>query len=326
MVSVNDLYLLPEYGKINECLEHGDSISYHFSHELGSVYYMFIKREIPIKYDGERWYDIITPYGYGGPVLACEDPSHKEQVLVAFEADFNKYCEENRIVSEFIRFHPMLNNAEHFKDVYDVEKIRTTIGTDLTASDDPISSEFSKSCKKNIKRLETNGISYNIIEKPDSLEKFKKIYYSTMDRNEAKDFYYFDDEYFNRCVCYLKDHIVLVEAVKDGETIAMGMYFVYGKTIHIHLSGTLSEYIKLSPAYILRYAITLWGISKGYEVIHHGGGRTNSENDQLMLFKKRFGSLEFNFYVGKKIRNAAVYDFLCSDIEPSDYFPLYRSR
>ena len=34
----------------------------------------FIKREIPLLLDGKKYYDIVTPYGYGGPYIEkCVD-------------------------------------------------------------------------------------------------------------------------------------------------------------------------------------------------------------------------------------------------------------
>ena len=157
---------------------------------------------------------------------------------------------------------------------------------------------------------------------------FKEIYYSTMDRNEAADYYYFDDDYFNRCLEHLREHIISVKAYYKNRIIAEGFYFKYNGIIHIHLSGTLSEYLYLSPAYILRYAITLWGKENGYRLIHHGGGTTNSEGDSLYRFKKQFGkNTEFEYHVGRKIWNETVFNKLCKikDVNNNDeFFPPYR--
>ena len=107
-----------------------------------------------------------------------------------------------------------------------------------------------------------------------------------MDRNNASEFYYFDKQYFEKCIEYFPNNIIIVKAILNGITIAAGFYFIVNDIIHIHLSGTLDKYLYLSPAYILRYAVTLWGKEKGYKLIHHGGGRTNSEDDGLYKFKK----------------------------------------
>ena len=172
------------------------------------------------------------------------------------------------------------------------------------------------------------GMSYKVTRSPKDLTAFKECYYSTMERNNASDYYYFDDNYFSDIQKYFKDDIILVETIYDNITIAAGLYFISNKTIHIHLSGTLREYLKISPAYILRYGVTEWGKQNGYEMIHHGGGRSSSEDDNLYKFKKQFGkNTSFNFYTGKRVWNQEIYLKLCemSGINSDDnFFPAYR--
>ncbi|NLM45162.1 MAG: GNAT family N-acetyltransferase, partial [Clostridiales bacterium] len=115
-----DIYFEPDYGKLYEKMENGKCEIFEYTCELGTVYHMFIKREIETKVDDTVWYDLITPYGYGGPIIKrCE--AGKENALVnEFGHAFAQYCKENNIVSEFIRFHPVIKNSELFKDIYDV--------------------------------------------------------------------------------------------------------------------------------------------------------------------------------------------------------------
>lgn len=151
-----------------------------------------------------------------------------------------------------------------------------------------------------------------------------------MDRNNAANYYYFDDDYFKNCLKYFKENTILIEAIFQNKVIAAGIYFTYNKIIHVHLSGALSEYLYLSPAYVLRYAVTLWGKDKGYELIHHGGGRSNSREDKLFSFKKQFAqNTEFEFGVGRNIWNEDIYNRLCSSMSIDlncDYFPAYRTK
>src|SRR5699024_1756766 len=119
----------------------------------------------------------------------------KEQELVeAFEKEFEKYCIENDIVSEFVRFHPIVGNYRLFKKIYNASYMRKTVATSIEQNVDPMASEFSKSTRKTIRRALRNGVTYKITPQPDDISVFLEIYYSTMDRNEASDYYYFDDE------------------------------------------------------------------------------------------------------------------------------------
>lgn len=325
-----DIYFEEKYGKLYENMENGKVEIFEYNSELGSVRNMFIKRKIPTKVDNRAYYDLVTPYGYGGPIIIDSiDNASTNELVQEYNNSFREYCKLNNIVSEFIRFHPIVGNHNDFKDIYDIKYMRKTLGTNLKDFDDPVQSEFSKSCRKVIRRALREGITFTIDENPDTIDEFTDIYYSTMDRNDANEYYYFDNDYFNHIINDFKDNVILVKAIYEEKTIASGLYFIFDKTIHIHLSGTLNEYLYLSPAYILRYAVTLWGKENGYELIHHGGGRNNSEEDSLFEFKKRFAkNTEFDFYVGKKVWNTEIYNKLCElrgVNESDDFFPAYRS-
>jgi serine/alanine adding enzyme len=324
-----DIYFNNNYGKLYEKADNGRAEVVEYKSFLGIVKNQFIVREIPQLLDGYKYFDITTPYGYGGPcIVQCGND--KKALLEEYYKAFKKYCLENNIVSEFVRFHPVLNNIEDFKSIYQTQIIRSTLGTNLKDFDDPVQSEFSKGCRQRIRTALNKGIEYKVTEKPENLHSFKEIYYSTMDRNKATNYYYFDDDYFEDCLKYFKDNIILVEAIFENKVIATDLCFAYNKIINIHLSGTLSEYIYLSPTYILRYAATLWGKEKGYKLIHYGGGRSNSRTDNLFLFKKKFAkNTEFEFGVGKNIWNEDIYNKLCSSLgvdSNCEYFPAYRRK
>ena len=320
-----DLYFDKNYGKLYEKIENGKAKIFEFENENGKITNQFIMREIEEKIDGETFYDIVTPYGYGGPIINYLK-GNKENLLKEFEKSFSEYAKKNKVVSEFVRFHPIFENAIDMKSIYNSTYMRKTLITKLD-EEDVIQKQISKSARKNIRQALNKGVTYKITEKPENISVFKDIYYSTMDRNNAIEYYYFDDEYFNNMLKYYRENIILIEAIFEGKTIAAGLYFIYKDIIHIHLSGTLTEYLYLSPAYVLRYALILWGIENKYKLIHHGGGRSNSEEDSLYLFKKNFAKIyDLNFYIGKKVWNQEIYDKLCNmkNVEDDGFFPAYR--
>lgn len=325
-----DIYFEPKYGKLYENVEKGICEVFEFESPIGTIRHMFIKRKIPININDTSYFDIITPYGYGGPLVTKCKEGPKDKLIKEFKQEFQKYCKENNIVSEFVRFHPIIDNARDFRSVYEVEKTRKTIGTNIQIYEDPVASEFSKSARKTIRRALKSGVHYKVSENPDDISKFIEIYYSTMERNRASDYYYFDYQYFENCLKCFKDNIVLVEALLGDKVIASGFYFVYNKTIHAHLSGTLKEYLRFSPAYIIKYATVIWAKEHDIELIHYGGGTSNSEDDPLYRFKKKFGkNTEFDFYIGKKIWNLELYNQLCEKTgmkEEDSFFPSYRKK
>lgn len=325
---MKDIYFDENYGKLYERVEHGEAVVFRCRTTNGEIDNQFIKREIPIKIYGKKFYDIVTPYGYGGPyIVEC---INKDELLKDYETQFGDYCANNDIVAEFVRFHPLFHNEKDLGKIYNPIYSRRTLGTNLKDFDNPVQSEFSKTCRQNIRKKLAMGMSYKVTVNPNNLEAFKECYYSTMDRNQASGYYYFDDEYFKKIHKYYGPNTILVETVLDDKTIAAGLYYVCNKVIHIHLSGTLKDYLYLSPAYILRYGATKWGKENGYEMIHHGGGRTSSEEDTLYLFKKQFAkNTSFDFYLGKKIWDQQVYDELCKQTGVSkneEFFPAYRKE
>lgn len=326
---VNDIYFERSYGRLYEQIEHGTCEVFEFKHPLGKVSHLFIKRLIPVGINEKPYYDITTPYGYGGPRLTECQEIHKCQVVQAFHDSFEAYCEKENIVCEFVRFHPLFTNAQDFSSCYDLTFRRYTTGTNLKDYENPVQAEFSRSKQKSIHKALKAGVEYRVTENPADLETFKRIYYSTMKRKSAESIYYFKDDYFEELLNSFGKNLLLAEVLYEGKVIAMGLNLVYGKTIHIHLSGTFEEFHRLSASFVMRYALVEWGKEHEMDLIHEGGGVTGKADDPLYLFKKQFGkNTEFKFYVSYKIWNQEIYNLLCKTVAAEnggDVFPAYRS-
>lgn len=330
-----DIYFEDKYGSLYERGPDEVFDKFILKNEYGCITNKFIKRVIPkqIEESSELYYDIVTPYGYGGPIIeSLRSQEEKNKLIESYETEFKKYARDNNIIAEFVRFHPIAKNSEDFDSVYEIRANRTTFGTDLS-QEDPISYDFSPSARKKIRKiLKKHRISYEYDEHPKDLSDFKKIYYSTMERKFATDEYYFDDKYFNNLIKFFPDNLVTVKIFLNHEDedklIGMGLYFKYGKLLHTHLSGTLTEFIKISPAYILKQALVEYGLDNGYELIHYGGGKTSAEDDSLKEFKQRFGQhTQFVFSTGTRIWNSKKYNEYCEttgNVEETDFFPAYR--
>lgn len=323
-----DIYFEPAYARLYET-EDNKAIEYRFECEYGVITNLFLKRKINIPLsNGIQYYDLVTPYGYGGPVI--HSTTDKEKLIAAYMDDFRSFTIQENIIAEFVRFHPILGNAIDFKEAYNATYDRKTVGTTLTY-DDVVGTEFSKHKRKIIRQILKNPkIRYLVDENPDSLDDFIEIYYSTMDRDGADDYYYFNKTYFQQMLDTLRGHITTGKVFLGENLIAMGVYLRYGKYLHAHLSGTLSEYLEYSPAYILKYALAIYGHDKGYKVIHYGGGSSRSEENGLYKFKRDFGkNTVFDFYFAKKIWNEEVYKSICDAVGAdtnTEFFPAYRKE
>ena len=182
-----DIYFEKKYGQLCERIDGGKAYEYQYEDENGKIRNIYIKREIEEEVDGKKYFDITTPYGYGGPIIE-ELKGDRDQLVKNYYEDFKNYCIKNDIVSEFVRFHPILENAKDFEQVYDLVYLRKTVATNLKDNEDPVQEEFHKSTRKNIRRTLRKGVEYEILENPSDLDLFKSIYFDTMDRNDAEDF------------------------------------------------------------------------------------------------------------------------------------------
>lgn len=321
-----DIYFDKKYGKLCEYVEPGKVEVFEFESKHGLIKNMFIKKEIPMLVDNIKYYDIVTPYGYGGPIIyECND---KEKLVQEFSNTFSKYCFNNNIVCEFIRFHPIYKNYEDFKDVYETVYSRHTVGTNLKDYDDPFQSEFSKNLRKDVRNAIKKGVNAKIIYQPKDLSVFKELYEETMKRNDASDMYYFPDDYYRILENVLYQNILEIQLVYNDVAIASEIYFIKDKLMHAHLLGSRSKMLELNAGGLLEATAAKWGKENGFHYIHHGGGRSGDPNDSLYLYKKKFGrNTEFDFYIGKKIYLPEIYNKLVDmkkEILNKDYFPKYR--
>ncbi|WP_407946503.1 peptidoglycan bridge formation glycyltransferase FemA/FemB family protein [Planococcus antarcticus] len=329
MILLEDLYFKENYCRLYEEIEGGTCEVFEFENDLGSIRHMFMKREIPVEYKENTYYDLTTPYGYGGPLIThLRDGGQKEKLVAHFSKAFRAYCAEHNIISEFVRFHPIKENAKDFTSCFDVHFRRHTTGVTLKGFEDPVQEEFSSSTRKKIRKALRDGVTYRITVNPDNLEQFKEIYLKTMERIGADPMYFFNEAYFSNCLKYFGDQLVLVEVLHESRVIGTELHFHTGPILHTHLSGSLDEYSHLNPVYVMTYAIALWAKQQGVELIHSGGGLTTASDDSLYLFKKKFGrNTEFDYYTGYKIWNEEIYQQLAelSKARPAkEFFPAYR--
>lgn len=105
--------------------------------------------------------------------------------------DFRQYVKQQHIVFAFVRFHPIVGNGVDFKAAYNRIYERKTVGTNLTY-EDVIATKFSKHKHKDIRHiLKIRPCIMRLMKILIPLEDLVDIYYSTMDRDKADEYYYF---------------------------------------------------------------------------------------------------------------------------------------
>lgn len=325
-----DIHFVPEYARGFEKHEGGKVEVFRHTSAAGEVSHLFIRRPILVnRY--EAYSDILTPYGYGGPVIETCEPGRETELAEEYRVAFDRYCREEKIVCNFTRFNPIFRNNEIFAGSYDeVSAIRDIVIVDLTK--DVYHEEFDKTARKNLKKYDGEiSIEYD----PDCarLQDFVDIYYDTMDKNNAKDFYYFDREYFERLVRENEGHVSLYHAYVGDEMIASKLLLTEGEIVYSQFGGTKKDSYgyNANPYLLSRYLLELEKDGK-YKYVVLGGGVTNDKDDGVFRFKKHYSKSLHKFHIGKRIYDAEIYNRICEETgvkgraENSDFFPAYRER
>ena len=330
-----DIYYTPEYCEIFQRNDKGTAKLFVYQKNGYLVYYPFLIRKIndlpflkSLQFRfSEELYDITTPYGYGGPITNAIGAKDQQEVLQGFERCFAEFCFENFIITEFVRFHPILKNHEFYSSVQK-RHLRNTIFVDLTLNEAEIYQNYLSRNRNSIRKAEKSGLTVRIKPKQE-LDKFISVYYATMAKKAADEYYFFSEQFFKNTMNLLEDRIELVEVCYGNRMISAGLFLYYNDFVHYHFSGSAKEFLNLAPNNFMLDFMVKHAIQKGCKIFHLGGGVTNCENDSLFKFKKSFNKNgEMEFYIGTKIRNPEIYKEIISHIPTfleDDYFPLYRS-
>jgi hypothetical protein len=331
-----DVYFFHEYCSLYKKLENGEPLLFLYKDKTGTtICYPFLKRNInslpfisakPLDKD---YYDIISPYGYGGPLYDSVDAD----TIIRFREAFNEYCNKENIISEFVRFHPILENHKYLSDLMYIKKISQTIYIDLNKNEKEIYMNYHNNHRRNIKKGEKHELEFKILKKEEAffyIDDFLELYNETMDKLNATSYYYFSREYIEHILNELKEHSFIGAVFFEGVMIAAALCMYCGKNLHYHLGCSKKEFLHLGTNAFQFHNIAIWGMKIGFNSFHLGGGYAGSES--LFTFKKRFNPDGIiDYYIGNKIHNSFVYNLLIeewesyySQILDSNYFPAYR--
>ena len=322
-----DVFYLPEYVEAFKMHGDGEPILFYYNDGKTKAMNVIMKRDIAKteffndKLEENKYFDLSSPYGYGGFIIEGEGSKNVNKC-------YEEYCQKNNIICEFVRFHLL----ENYQEKYDGEAInlKHNIVRKLDMNPEEMLMDFEHKVRKNIKKANRNNLQIQIDENGDTLDEFLKIYYSTMDRNNAEQEYYFDKSFFKK-LNEMKENIVYFNVLYEEKVISTELVIYSPNNCYSYLGGTLSEYFDLRPNDFLKYEIIKWAYNKGIKNFILGGGY-GSEDDGIYRYKKSFAPNGiYDFYIGKKIFDKEIYEKLVNirqqneKIENTNFFPLYRA-
>lgn len=313
-----DIYYLPDYVNL-----YNNKICapkcYIYKSKENVFFYPFIKRKI-LK---TNFFDIITPYGYGGPIVKNYD---KKFILEALN-NYYGILTENNVICEQIKFHPLLRNVENLKEVnlYNLYMSCKTVTVDCKLDISYMLSKiYKKSNKEKIKKIEKKNASVFFTKDIKSLKQFEDIYNENLKNINADKKYFFDYKYYKSILRNLNENFFIANLEMDNEVLATQLVLYYNSFAHTHLQGTTQKGKKLGVTNFLKHQVILKAKELDIKFLNFGGGRTNDDNDSLLSFKKSFSNILSEFYIAEKIYNSEVYSNLVSKTNKQIFFS-YRN-
>lgn len=288
--------------------------------------YPFLLRRINAEpYCPADWtdvYDMVSPYGYGGPELVYGKAT--PALYKCFYQAFEGWAKEQRMVSEFVRFSLFSESYLYFYGK--VEHRNDNIVCDLLPGFSELWSGFSHKVRKNVAQAQANGISILEDSSGARLDDFIRVFYHTLDRRRAAKASYWPPGTFERMMEAMPGKFCFFHALKDGEVVASELILISRHRMYSFLGGTLQSAFALRPGDLLKYHIIQWGCKAGFHQFVIGGGY--KYHDGIFAFKKSFAPRGiFPFFTGSMIFDRERYDVLQKhsgrNPDPS-FFPGYR--
>jgi len=306
---LKDVAYTPQYYRLFEELGAGIANCFVYQDNENLAIYPFLINSVnKLGYIlPDEYYDIQGAYGYNGPLLT----TYESWFLEKFSIAFCKFCKLNNIIAEFTRFNPLLNNHIGLHHLVPFNS-NDVINVDLSISKEQIwSNSYRKSVRQIINKCNNAELKEKIIligEASDKdIEDFISIYYSTLERNSANDFYYFNTEYIYNIRKKLPNNILFALVYYNSKPIAASINPFMGTNSYGFLGGSLKEYSKINPFTYMLHKVIMKLKDFGLKNYLLGGGHERGDgifNYKLSLARNGI----INFYIGKKIHNMTIYN------------------
>ncbi|WP_341215362.1 GNAT family N-acetyltransferase [uncultured Wocania sp.] len=319
----------------------------YFQNETDSLKYFLFKindsskilmplifRELTLNNENTKYYDVITPYGYSGPLY---NDNIDEEHLHAFWKAVDNWYKKNNVVTEFIRFSLTKNHKGYSGHL--IKSLLNVKGLLCTNFEDQWTS-FSSKVRNNYRKAVSFNLTCNIFKgneiSKDIIKLFFDIYTKTMVRRNAKGIYFFSLNYFENLILNNLNEFSIAFAYIDDIPISAELIIKNNNTIFAFLGGTDSNYFHYRPNDYLRVEIIKWAIKENLESYVLGGGLKDGDGlykSKKYLFPK---NEDIPFCTGRKIINQKIYNKIINglDVEYTNvsnliqnadsFFPIYR--
>jgi len=255
------------------------------------------------KVSGTHFYDIQSPYAYGGPISSSMDVGF----LSSAWQHYLSWCQDNHILAEFVRFHPLFEDWRYYPG--EIQYMRQTVWIGLQQED--IFSSYSTRVRTAIRKAQKNHLRVAWVNAKIFGPKFTERYTQSMNRLQADQFYYFHTEYFQKMGDW--DQSYLAFCYQGKELLAAAIFLKQAYIMEYHLSAANLEGKRLSATNLLLHQAIMTARKLDCRILHLGGGTDNQDDNPLLFFKSGFSPQRASFRIGYIIHAPEAYQQIQSD-------------
>lgn len=304
-VTLRDINYTFDYHLLYEKNGDGEIRSFVFRKDGNIYFYPFLLRKINVDGKPSVYKDIETVYGYTGPIANTTDKKFIDEADQAFR----EFCNSEKIITEFVRFNPLLQNQKLVEGVAGLQIItlRDYVAVDLSHTADGIFAAYSAQNRNKIRKAEKVGAKIVIDHELKNFDAFVSIYLENMERLHATKMYFFSAEFFKGLKELTKKSGVLLHAMMDGQIVGSTVFFKSNQYSHYFLSSATEFGRKNAVSNLMLHEGLLWAKRNGATIMHLGGGVSADEKDPLLVFKKNFSGKIVKFCIGKRVHDEKAY-------------------
>lgn len=308
----------------------GRAMGAAYEDDGGLVLYPFLQRELTaIPYLDQEfagYYDLTTPYGFGGPLVEHQTP---DESVSAFREVFTAWCREHNVVSEFVRFHPLLDTRLAFERHMDCAEVGQIAWCRFDRGVCRVGDQLTQTAKRNVRLAREGGLTCRVETGDDVYERFGELYLDNAARRRAPSALRFDGAHFRALRSALGPAQALFVVRHEGEMVAGALFLRGADFAHFHAMAADRRVASLRPANLLFFEALEWARGLGVTAIDLGGG--DRGDDELLRFKSGFAALRAPRFVGRAVHLPQPYIAASKRrdeqgaIIDCDYFPAYCS-
>lgn len=264
--------------------------------------------------------DLTSAYGYGGPAVTGTPD------LAGVGAALDEWARENRVVTTFLRLHPVLGNHVYTPPQAQLVPLGATVAWRLDAHDD-LRAAMHSHHRRAANKADRAGVDVRITVAPADLDAFRALYDVTMARQQAAAYYFFPDAYWQALLDDPGGDLVLVDGLVDGEVVASLLCLADDRSLHYHLGATADAARNIGASNRLFLAAAEWARDRGLTRFHLGGGVGADTSAPLFVFKHRYdpASEPLPFHIAKWVHDPAGYRALTGGDATDGFFPPWRA-